>query len=220
MTETYKEYRTRLNSANKAYWREGVYKSPKRAGKFRATNAARERSRRANMPPEEQTTQRKKHAENERKRVAALSPHSRTIDRQIHADGECLRMRRLPADKKAAIRAKRTERQREKRATMSDEEKKKQREKDAKRKRDQRTVRKEFSKKLRGYFKDKSNPKPLWLLCDIFMDERNIDICEMDPFPKYHEFMVEFKGKALHHHMPRYKPSVETNFRKEMNKIL
>ena len=192
----------------------------KESWKFRATNAARERSRRANMSPEERITQRKKHAENERKRVAALSPHSRTIDRQIHADGECLRMRRLPTDKKAAVRAKRTERQREKHAAMSDEEKKKQREKDAKRKRDERTVRKQFSKKLRGYFKDKSNPMPLWLLCDIFMDKRNIDICEMDPFPKYHEFMVEFNGKALHHHMPRYKPSVETNSRMEMNKIL
>ncbi len=31
---------------------------------------------------------------------------------------------------------------------------------------------------------------------------------------------LEFKGKALHHRMPRYKPSVETNFRMEMNKIL
>ena len=129
-------------------------------------------------------------------------------------------MRRLPADKKAVLRSKKTERQREKRAAMSEGEKKKQREKDAKRKRDKRTVRKQFSKKLRGYLKDKSNPMPLWLLCDIFMDDRNIDICEMDPFPKYHAFMVDIKGKPLHHHMPRYKPSVETNFRMEMNKIL
>ena len=217
---TYKEYRTRQNSANKAFWRERVYKSPKRAGKFRATNAARERSRRANMSQEERTTQRKKHADYERKRVAALSPHSRIIDRQIHADGECLRMRRLPAEKKAAIRAKRTERQREKRAAISDEEKTKRREKDTKRKRDKRTIRKQFSKKYRSYFKDKSNPMPLWLLCDLFMDTHNVDICEMDPFPKYHAFMVDFKGKALHHHMPRYDPSPETNFHMEMNKVL
>ncbi len=204
MSETYKEYRTRKNSESKAYWREWVYASPQRAEKFRVTNASRERNRRANMSQDELNTLRKKHAENERRRVADLSPESRIADRQIHADGEKLRMRRLPADKKVVLRTKKTERQRQKRAAMSEEEKKKQREKDAKRKRDKRTIRKEFSKKLRGYLKDKSNPMPLWLLCDIFMDDRKIDICEMDPFRKYHEFMVEFKGKPLHHHMPRY----------------
>ncbi len=136
----------------------------------------------------------------------------------MHADLDFLRTRALPADKKSVLRAKRTERQREKRAAMSEEEKKRQREKDAKRKRDKRTFRKQFSKKFRGYFKDKANPMPLWLLCDIFMDERNVDINDMKPFPMYHAHNVEFRGKPLHLYMPKYKPSVETNFRLEMNK--
>ena len=207
MPETYKEYRTRKKTESKRRWRERVYESPRRAGQYRVANAARERGRRANLSQDELLALRKRHAENERRRVADLSPDSRIADRQIHADSERLRMRALPADKKADLRKKKTERQREKRATMSEEEKKRQREKDAKRKRDKRATRKQFRNNLRGYLKDKSNPMPLWLLCDIFMDDHNVDICEMNPFPKYHTYKVEFRGKPLHLYLPKFKTS-------------
>ncbi len=220
MPETYKEYRTRKNTESKGYWRERVYESPRRAAKFRSDNAARERSRRVNLPQEQLLTLRKRHAENERIRVAALSPDSRTTARQIHADSEFLRMKALPEVRKADLRKKKTERQRQKRAEMSEEEKKKQRENDAKRKRDKRTTQKQFRKKIQGHLKDKSNPMPLWLLCDIFMDNRNVHICEMDPFPKYHTYKVEFRGKPLDLYMPKFKPSPENNFCIEMNKKL
>ena len=137
--------------------------------------------------------------------MAALSPDS-ILHRQIHKDTKKLQKRALLAEKKAALREKKTKQQREKRAAMSEEEKKEHRKKDAQRKRDKRERKKQSRKKLHGYLNDKSNPMPLWLLCDIFMDDHNVDYDDINPFPKYHTFMVEMRGKPLHLYLPKYKP--------------
>ncbi len=176
------------------------------ATECREKDAARQRKMRENLSPEGLRALRSRRAKSEKNRVAALSPDSLILHRQIHKDTEKLRKRALPPEKKAASRDKKTKMQREKRAAMSEEEKRKHREKDAKRKRDKREEKKQSRKKLHAYLNDKSNPMPLWLLCDIFMDDHNVDYDKINPFPKYHAFMVDFRGKPLHLYLPKYKP--------------
>ncbi len=119
---------------------------------------------------------------------------------------EWFRVKALPKEKQKTLRADKTRKQKEKRASMSDEEKKRQREEDVKRKRNKRAAQKLFRKKLNGYLQDKSNPMPLWLLCDIYMDEHNMDTTNLKPFPRYNTFTVDFRGKSLDIHLPKFIP--------------
>ena len=202
--QTMDDYRREKQAENKKLWRENL--PSRKASMLRKVDASRQRNKRANLSQDSLTTTRKRHAECEKKRVASLSPESSIERKQRHTDYEWSRIHALPAEQKAALRSEKTKRQRERRAKRTEEEKKQDRAKDAKRKRDKRKADKLFQKKLNGYLRDKSNPKPLWLLCDIYMDNHKIDLSKMDPFPQYLTCHVDLRGKPLHLPMPKFVP--------------
>ncbi len=197
-------YKKKRNAENKKAWRESLPR--KKADEMRTRNAARNRKRLANYSPDSLLAHRKRNAANEKRRVSLRTTEISFLKKQMHADKEWFRVNALPEEKQRKLRADKTRKQKEKRAAMPEEEKKRQREKDAKRKRDKRAAKKSFRKKLRGHLEDKCNPMPLWLLCDIHLDNRNIDTSRLNPFPKYNTFMVDFRGKSLDMYLPKFKP--------------
>ncbi len=177
------------NAERKRYWRERL--PTKRVAELKEKDKTRKRKERANLSPVSRSSVKKRHAENEKRRVASKTTETQLMKKRMHADMEWFRVRALPVEEKKRLRDKKTNNQKERRARMTEEEKKKQREKDAKRKRDKRTANKSFCNKIKGYFRDKSQPMPLWLLCDSYMEDHNMDITKLNPFPKYHTFMVD-----------------------------
>ncbi len=197
-------YRQQRQSENKSLWRENL--SSQRASKYKKEDATRQRKKRASLSPDSLTATRRRHAVYQQKRVSSLTPDELIEQRQRHAENEWLRVYALPAKEKAILRAGKTVKQRERRAEQTEEERAQDRKKDAQRKRDKRKAEKMFQAKRHGYLKDKSNPKPLWLLCDIYMDRNKIDLLQIDPFPTYHTFNVELKGKPLNMYLPKFVP--------------
>ncbi len=156
------DYRRRRQSENKRLWRENL--STQRASKYKREDSTRQRKKRANLSPDSLIATRRRHADYQQKRVSSLTPDKFIEQRQRHAENEWLRVYALPAKEKAILRAEKTMKQRERRARRTEDGRARDRKKDAQRKKDKRKAEKMFQKKLNGYLKDKSNPKPLWLL--------------------------------------------------------